>query len=113
MVDSVRLRPGLVESPVLGPRQKSVDSRPIEPGPVEKFAANTAAEQAAKQFEALLLEQMFKSMWANIPTDGMFSGGREEEYFRDMLNEALAESVSKGQGIGIKDIVLREINKKD
>lgn len=70
------------------------------------------AKEAATQFEALLLKQMFQSMWASVPNDGLLSGGREEEYFRDMLNEALAQSVSKGQGIGIRDVVLREMTKK-
>ncbi len=66
-------------------------------------------KEAAEDFEALLLQQMFKSMWAAVPQENLLSGGREGEYFRDMFTEGLAKDVSKGQGIGIKEIIVREL----
>ncbi|NLF25206.1 MAG: hypothetical protein GX589_06045 [Deltaproteobacteria bacterium] len=69
-------------------------------------------EKSATQFEALLLQQMFKSMWETLPKEGMLSGSREEELFRDMLNENLAKEVSEKQSIGIKKVVLSEMNKR-
>ena len=66
------------------------------------------AEKAAKDFEALLVNQMLKSMWSSVPKDGLMTGGREEEFFRDMLNEALSDSLATNQSMGIKDIVLKE-----
>lgn len=74
-------------------------------------------KDAAQQFEGLLLHQMFQSMWQSVSSQegseqkGIFGGGREEEYYRDMFNEALADSVSKGQGIGIKEVIMRDLNK--
>ena len=70
------------------------------------------AKEAARQFESLLLHQMFNSMSANVPKDSLFSAGREDEFSRDMYNQALADSISKGQGIGIKDILERELVNK-
>lgn len=67
------------------------------------------AEKAAEQFEALLLQQMFQSMWKSVSSEGMLSGSREEEHFRDMLNEGLATEIARGQGIGIKDVLLRDM----
>lgn len=68
-------------------------------------------KSAATQFEALLLQQMFKSMWESVPKDGMLTGGREEELYRDMLNEALAKNVSETRSIGIKDVIAADMLK--
>lgn len=73
---------------------------------------NKEAEKASEDFEALLLQQMFASMWK---TTGIFGekAGREEELFRDMLNEAVAKDVSKSKSIGIKDEVFQELSKRE
>jgi Rod binding domain-containing protein len=68
------------------------------------------AKNAGKQFEALLLQHMFASMWESIPSDGLLSGGKEEEMFRDMFNQAIGEEMSKSQSIGIADAIARDIN---
>ena len=65
---------------------------------------------AAQQFEALLVQEMLKSMWSTVPKQGMLSGSYEEGMYRDMLNEALAQSIAEGQGLGIKDVILKDIN---
>ncbi|RMG42968.1 MAG: hypothetical protein D6719_04880 [Candidatus Dadabacteria bacterium] len=70
-------------------------------------------EKAAADFEALLLQQMFKAMWSTVPKDGMLSGSSEEAIYRDMLNEALAKDIAEGQSIGIKDIILKEFKKSE
>lgn len=66
---------------------------------------------AAQQFEALLVKQMIDSMWRTVPKEGLLSGSNEESMYRDMLNEALANSISEGRGIGVKDVILKDINK--
>lgn len=68
-------------------------------------------EEAAKQFEAMLLKQMIDSMWSTVPKNGVLSSSNEEGMYRDMLNEALASSISEGRGIGIKEVILRDMNK--
>jgi flagellar protein FlgJ len=68
-------------------------------------------EEVAKQFEGMLLKQMIDSMWSTVPKNGLLSGSHEEDMYRDMLNEALATSIAEGRGIGVKDIILKDINK--
>lgn len=68
-------------------------------------------EEVAKQFEGLLLKQMIDSMWSTVPKKGVLSGSNEEEMYRDMLNEALATSISEGKGIGVKDVIMKDLNK--
>lgn len=70
-------------------------------------------KDAAQQFEALLVQQMMQAMWKTVPQEGILSGSREEEYFRDMLNQALAESISKGQGIGVREVIEREMGRME
>ena len=78
----------------------------------KKTPGTADIEKSATQFEALLLQQMFKSMWESLPKEGMLSGSREEELFRDMLNETLAKEVSERQSIGIKAIVMKEMQRR-
>lgn len=70
-------------------------------------------KHAAEDFEGLLLQQMFKSMWSNVPEGGLLSGSREEGMYKDMFQEALAKNISKGQGIGIKGIIEKELTKAE
>lgn len=79
----------------------------VAPG---KLPASQDPKQAAQQFEALLVQEMLKSMWSTVPKGELLSGSNEERMYRDMLNEALADSISQGKGIGIKDVILKEFN---
>lgn len=74
-----------------------------------KLPASKDPKQAAQQFEALLLQEMLKSMWATVPQGQLLSGSHEEKMYRDMLNEAVADSISKGRGVGIKDVILKDL----
>lgn len=72
---------------------------------------NQQPEVAAQQFEALLVQQMLESMWNTVPNKGLLSGSNEEAMYRDLLNEALASSISEGKGLGIKDVIMKDFNK--
>lgn len=68
------------------------------------------AEQAAQQFESLLVQQMLQSMWKTVPEGGLLSNSSEEKnYYRDMLSEALANNIADGQGIGVKEVILKDM----
>lgn len=69
------------------------------------------AEKAATQFEALLLHQMLKEMWNTVPKDGILAGSHEEEMYRDMLNEGIANDIAEKHSIGIKDVLVRDMKK--
>lgn len=75
-----------------------------------KLPVSQDPKQAAQQFEALLVQEMLKSMWATVPQGELLSGSHEEKMYRDMLNEAVADSISKGRGIGIKDVIAKDLD---
>lgn len=68
-------------------------------------------DKAARDFEALLLHQMLKSMWESVPAGGLFGGSNEADMYRDMFNEALADSISEGQGVGVREMVARDLKR--
>lgn len=82
-----------------------------KPGAAAPESSRQEVEKAAVQFEAMLVKQMLGAMWQSVPKEGLLSGSNEEEIFRDMLNEALAETVAKSQGIGIKAVIRGELQK--
>jgi len=91
------------------PPSKSLAAAPL-PSAEKPLPLTPDPKAAAEQFEAMLLKEMLKSMWSTVPQEGMLSGSYEEGMYRDMLNEALAQSISEGQGMGIKDVILKDIS---
>ncbi|MCB0328193.1 MAG: rod-binding protein [Bdellovibrionales bacterium] len=70
------------------------------------------AEEAATQFEAVLVQQMLKSMWKAVPKNGLLSGSSEEQLYQEMLQEQVAKHISESQSLGIKDMVMEELKKR-
>lgn len=66
------------------------------------------ARAAAQQFEALFLNMMLKSMREAMPQEGMFDDSNTELY-TSMLDSQLAQSLSKGKGIGLADMLVRQM----
>ena len=77
--------------------------------PVDKPRDLAEAEKAAKDFEALLVSQMMKSMWSTTPADKTLFGSKEEEHYRDMLTQELSKQIANGPGLGIAPIILEEL----
>jgi len=84
------------------------DANPIGLG-AAKLPETKDPVAAATQFEALLTHELLKSMWQTVPKGGLLSGSSEEQTYRDMLHEALANSIAEGRGIGIKEVILKDI----
>ena len=89
---------------------RSTQTSQVQEVSQKRLPASQDSKQAAQQFEALLLQEMLKSMWTTVPQGGMLSGSHEEKMYRDMLNEAMADSISQGRGVGIKDVILKDLN---
>lgn len=86
-------------------KAKSIQSRALK--------SDEEVEKAASGFEALLLHQMLKSMWETVETTGMFGeDSNQSKIYQDMLNQAVADSVSEGRGIGVKEFVKKELLKQ-
>lgn len=54
--------------------------------------------KACADFEAIFVEQLFKTMRASVPESGMLDGGRAEEIYTSLLDQQIALEMSHGQG---------------
>ena len=67
-----------------------------------------ALDQVARQFESLFLQMMLKSM-----RDASFGGGlmdsKQSEMYRDMFDKQIAMDMSQGEGIGLADVLKRQL----
>lgn len=70
-----------------------------------------ALKQVAKQFESLFVNMMTKSMRAAnavFEEDSPFNG-EESKFYRDMLDQQRALSLSHGKGLGIAEAMYRQM----
>ena len=84
----------------------SISNSPSEPGRNAK-----EVESAATDFEALIMQEMLKSMWGTVQGDGLLTGSREEALYRDFLNQELARNIAQNQSLGFKELIANDINK--
>jgi len=68
-------------------------------------------KQACNDLEAIFVNIMFKQMRNSVQKSGMFDGGFGEEMYEDMLFDKYAEEVSKSNGIGLGDMLYKQLSK--
>lgn len=62
----------------------------------------------AKDFESILVFQMLKSMRSTVPKSELL-GGYRSEMFESMFDQELANEISKGEGIGLSDMLYKQL----
>jgi len=67
-----------------------------------------AAREVAQQFESLFVKMMLKSMRDANFGDEIF-GSDQMDTYQDMYDNQMAMELSKGKGIGLADIIVRQI----
>jgi flagellar protein FlgJ len=67
-----------------------------------------AIRETAKQFESLFTTMMLKSMRDASPGDSMF-GSDQQEFYQDMFDQQLAVQLSRGKGLGLADVLVRQL----
>ncbi|OGO79593.1 MAG: hypothetical protein A2Y23_09495 [Clostridiales bacterium GWB2_37_7] len=67
--------------------------------------------EASKNLEAVFVNMMFKQMQNTVPKSGLTDGGMGEETFKDMLFEKYAEEATKGSGLGLAQIIFKQLSK--
>src|SRR4051794_2937136 len=68
----------------------------------------TALKKAAQQFEALFTQMLLKSARAaNLGDDVM--GGSQTAFYQDMFDQQMALHLSTGKGIGLADVLVKQM----
>ena len=70
-----------------------------------------AIKQAAQQFEAYFLQEVLKSMRATVENGGLVDSSAMNTY-QDMMDKEVAQSMAKGQGIGLANMLVAQFDQK-
>lgn len=72
-----------------------------------------ALREVARQFEAMFVQQMLKTMRAteDIFADGNFTQSSEMKFHRDLLDQQMSLEMTKGRGMGLAEVLFRELDK--
>lgn len=68
-----------------------------------------AVRKTAEQFEAYFIQQMMKSMRDTIEKSDLVEGGNMEMY-QDLMDKELSVSMAKRGGMGLADMMERQMN---
>lgn len=83
---------------------------PAALGAIKRDAAAQTPEalrETAKQFESLFTSMLLKSMRAASPGDPYASD--QQDFYQDMFDQQLAAQLSKGKGLGLADVLVRQL----
>jgi flagellar protein FlgJ len=83
---------------------QSVDQLKLE----ARQSSPEALKAAARQFEAVFMNMLMKSMRDATPQDGMFDSEQTRMY-TSMLDQQLAQSMAS-RGIGLADVMVRQLS---
>jgi flagellar protein FlgJ len=63
----------------------------------------------AKQFESLFAQMLIKSMRATSFGDGLMDS-EQSDFYRDVFDQQLSVELTKGQGLGLADMLFRQLS---
>ncbi|RLB11721.1 MAG: flagellar biosynthesis protein FlgJ [Deltaproteobacteria bacterium] len=83
---------------------------------IEKVKNKAEIEQAklkevCRQFEAIFIEYMLKTMRRSIPKSSLFKRENAEQIYTSLFDEKVAEKVAEAKGVGLADMLYKELSK--
>lgn len=70
-----------------------------------------ALRSSCREFEAIYVQQMYKTMRKSIPDSGMFQKGMAEDVYREMIDMERAKQTAAGDGTGIGKAMYEQLVK--
>jgi peptidoglycan hydrolase FlgJ len=67
-----------------------------------------ALRETARQFESLFTNMLLKSMRDASPEDSLF-GSDQQDFYQDMFDQQMSMQLSKGKGLGLADMLVRQL----
>ena len=78
-------------------------------GPSKAEATDPAVLKAAKEFESIFVRQMLRSLEKTTAAGGSAKPTAGQSTYGSMIVDSLADSISKGGGLGLADVVARSM----
>lgn len=69
-------------------------------------------EKACKDFEAIILNQMFSAMRKTVPEGGLFEKSFGEKIYQSMLDEELSKKIAHSKGMGLGELLFQQLTNK-
>ena len=80
----------------------------------EKSTKNDAAlKEKCQEFEAILIQSMFKGMRSTVVEGGLIEKGNGRQIFEEMRDVEIAKSMAENQGLGIGEALYRQLQEKE
>lgn len=67
--------------------------------------------KACKDLESVFVGMMFKQMRSTVIKSDFTDGGMEEDMYEDMLFEKYSEEIAEGKGIGLGEMLYKQLVK--
>lgn len=65
--------------------------------------------ESCREFEAIFIDQMYKSMRKSMPAGGLIPQDNATKIYQDMLDMQMARQTAKGKGIGIGEAMFNQL----
>lgn len=69
--------------------------------------------EACRNLEAVFVNMMFKQMQSTVEKSGLTDGGFGEEIYNDMLVEKYSEEATKGSGLGLAQVMFKQLSRNN
>jgi flagellar protein FlgJ len=95
----------------IAPLQNTFYADPTALSALKRDAASPspdAVRETARQFEGLFTSLLLKSMRSASPGETLF-GSDQQEFYQDMFDQQLATQLSRGKGLGLADMLVRQL----
>jgi len=69
-------------------------------------------KKVCKEFEAILLNMMYKEMKATVQKSDLIPSDSGKDIFDSMLDEELTKKASEGSGLGLADVLYKQLSKQ-
>ncbi len=70
-------------------------------------------KETCRDFESILLNQMLSAMRKSIPKSGLFKKSLGMDIYESMYDQYLSKEIAQEKGIGIKEMLYKELNNQD
>lgn len=69
-------------------------------------------QKAARELEAIFIHQILKSVRDSSRLGGPLAPGSGQRMYQDMLDDELARAMARGGGIGLADVLVRDLTRR-
>lgn len=70
-----------------------------------------ALRESSREFETMLVTEMYKAMRKSVPDGGLFEKSMATEMYQEMFDMEIAKQTASGDGIGIGEAMYRQMAK--